>query len=349
MTRGPAELALLRLVAQRVAGPPLADPPSVVRHLLAAQGQDAAGVVRSIALRCGAGGDDVLAAYDSGTIVRSWPMRGTLHAVAAEDLGWMLALMTGRPRAAALRRRGGLGLDESDVGTAHGVAEQVLPGRGLPRAELLAAFGAAGLPTDAGRGYHLIVELAQRGVLCQGPHDGGSEQRFVLNAEWISHPRELSGDEALAELALRYLRSHGPATVADLARWSGLPLGQVRTGLAAVSDRLARLDVGGTEHWLAPEVPGLLDEYRAPAERVHLLPGFDEIVLGYADRTVTVPPDVADRVVPGNNGVFRPTVVHRGVVVGTWTRSRTGVEVEPFSPLSATVERGVAAAARRLP
>ena len=259
-------------------------------------------MVRSIALRTAErSAAAVLAAYDAGTVVRSWPMRGTLHAVPAEDLGWMLALMTARPRAAAERRRGRLGLDEAAVREAGRIAERALPARGLARAGLLAAFAAAGLPTDAGRGYHLIVELAQRGVLCLGPTDGG-EQRFVLVDRWITARRDLAGEAALAELALRFMTSHGPATEADLARWSGLPLGQVRTGLAAVRDRLAVAEVDGVRHWSDPALPDLLAAHRAQARAVHLLPGFDELVLGYADRTATVPPGVAERIAPGGNG-----------------------------------------------
>lgn len=343
-----AQLALLRLVAQRLAGPPSPDAARAVRHLLALQGQDAAGVLRSIALRtAGRSVAGVHAAYDAGSVVRSWPMRGTLHAVAAEDLGWMLTLMTARPRAAAQRRRAALGLDEAAVRTARAAAERVLPARGLTRAELLTAFSSAGLPTDAGRGYHLIVELAQRGVLCLGPTDGG-EQRFVLLDRWVPAPRDLAGEAALAELAYRFMTSHGPATEADLARWSGLPLGQVRTGLAAARDRLAVEDLGGVRHWLDPALPELLAAHRAQALGVHLLPGFDELVLGYADRTATVPAGVADRIAPGGNGVFRPTVVRRGTVVGTWARTRTGVAVTPFAPLSARARAEVDAAVRAL-
>ncbi len=345
----PAEIALLRLVAQRLAGPAWPDPAAAVRHLLALQGQDAPGVVRSIALRTAERStDSVLAAYDAGTVVRSWPMRGTLHAVPAEDLGWMLALMTARPRAAAERRRADLGLDEAAVRTARRTAERVLPARGLTRAGLLAAFASAGLPTDAGRGYHLIAELAQRGVLCLGPTDGG-DQRFVIVERWVTARRDLAGEAALAELALRFMTSHGPATEADLARWSGLPLGQVRAGLAAVRDRLAVVEVAGAEHWFDPALPDLLAAHRASARGVHLLPGFDELVLGYADRTATVPAGVADRIAPGGNGVFRPTVVRRGIVVGTWARTRAGVDVTPFEPLPARAAAEVDAAVRALP
>ncbi|WP_372594916.1 winged helix DNA-binding domain-containing protein [Actinotalea sp.] len=342
------EVCLLRLVAQHVAGPPLADPVTAARHLLAAQGQDAAGVVRSLAVRSRArSGQEVLDAYDAGTLVRSWPMRGSLHTVAAEDLGWLQALASGRPRAAAARRRGQLGLEENDVTTAERVSERVAVD-GIVRADLLAAFRSAGLPTDAGRGYHLIVELAQRGRLCLGPLLSG-EQAFILADAWIGSPRRLEGEEALAELVQRYLLGHGPATVADLARWAGLPLGSVRSGLAAVRDRLELLEVDGTEYWLDPSVPDRLATHRADACRVHLLPGFDEMILGYADRTATVPPEHSERIVPGGNGVFRPTVLVDGIVVGTWRRTRTGVEVEPFGTWRPEVQDEVRRAVDALP
>lgn len=64
---------------------------------------------------------------------------------------------------------------------------------------------------------------------------------------------------------------------------------------------------------------------------MHLLPGFDEIVLGYADRSMTVPPEFADRIVPGGNGVFRPTVIADGVAVGTWRARKGQLEAEPFT------------------
>ena len=343
-----AEIALMRLVAQHVAGPGLPGPLDAARHLLAAQGQDASGVIRSLALRTSDGsGQAVLDAYDAGALVRSWPMRGTLHTLAAEDLGWLSELATARPRAAAARRRTQLGLDETDLTTAHDVAERVASD-GATREELLGAFRAAGLPTDAGRGYHVLVELAQRGVLCLGPLRAG-EQAFVLVEEWVRAPRRLAGDEAVAELALRFFTGHGPATLADLARWSGLPVGTVRGGLAAVRDRLDRLEVDGSEHWFEPSLPERLAAHRSAARGVHLLPGFDEIVLGYADRSATVPPDVADRIVPGGNGVFRPTVLVDGVVVGTWRRTRGGVEVTPFVPLTARVQAQVERAVDRLP
>ncbi|HEV2070473.1 MAG TPA: crosslink repair DNA glycosylase YcaQ family protein, partial [Acidimicrobiales bacterium] len=110
------EVALLRLAAQRIAGPGLATTADAVRWMTALQAQDYNGAVTSVALRTSAGTRrDVEAALDAGEVVRSWPMRGTLHLVAAEDLPWMLQLMTPRVVASAGARRARLGLDATAI------------------------------------------------------------------------------------------------------------------------------------------------------------------------------------------------------------------------------------------
>lgn len=350
----PADVALLRLVAQRLVGPPAATPAEAVAWMTAVQAQDDAGALTSVALRT-AGGTRaaVEAAFDAGLIVRSWPMRGTLHTVLAADLVWMLTLMADRPRAAAARRRHDLGLDEEDCAQAERLARAALAGSGgLTRGELLSCWESSGLAAAGGRGYHLIVELAHRGVLCLGPRRG-REHMFVLVEEWIAEPRLPGREEALAELALRYLRSHGPATAKDLARWCGLPLTDVRTGIAAGRHRLQRVEVDGVEHLLDPGTAELLETHRARAGGVLLAPGFDEILLGYADRTATLPAEHAARVVPGGNGVFRPTVLSGGRVVGTWRWVGTGrsrrVEATPFTAFTDEVAAVIPDVATRLP
>jgi hypothetical protein len=171
------------------------------------------------------------------------------------------------------------------------------------------------------------------------------EQRFVLMDEWIPAPRTLDPDEALGELAERFFRSHGPATVKDLARWAGLKAAEARAGLAAVRPELASLDVDGVEHFLDPRTPELLAGCRDEARGTFLLPGFDEFVLGYADRSAVLDPEFAGRIVPGGNGVFRPTVVSDGRIVGTWQWSGRGakrtVAATPFTAFTDDVASAI--------
>lgn len=214
------------------------------------------------------------------------------------------------------------------------------------RAELLAAIEAGGVATTGQRGYHLLWYLSQTGTLCQGPTDGARDQLFVGLDRWIPAARRREPEEALAELALRYFTGHGPATVQDLCRWAAVGVREVRAALPHVRDRLESVTVEGTEHLMDPSTPDRLAAARAEADGVLLLPGFDEYVLGYADRTAVLPAEHAGRIVPGGNGVFRPTVVRGGQVVGVWRWAGRGtarrVTAEPFTrfpgPVASAVE-----------
>jgi hypothetical protein len=139
-------------------------------------------------------------------------------------------------------------------------------------------------------------------------------------------------EEALAELAVRYVGSHGPATLRDFVWWSGLTVADAKTGIELARDLLVRETVGDKEYLMLPGTP-----LRGEVSRsVFLLPGFDEYVLGYADRGVALDAVSAQRIVPGGNGVFRPTIVEDGCVVGTWkpaSRARPASVVDLFGPL----------------
>jgi hypothetical protein len=262
-------------------------------------------------------------------------MRGTLHLVAAEDLHWLLELLGPRILAGAARRRAQLDLTEDDVEKARAVVVSALTGgRALRREALIAVMADGGIATTGQRGYHLLWFLAQSGTLCLGP-TGGGEQLFVLLDEWVRSPRRLGREEALGELARRYFASHGPATVKDLVRWAGSTVRDVRAGLALARPHLACIEVDGVEHFLDPATPDRLAACRAEARGVFLLPGFDEFVLGYGDRGAVLDAEFADRIVPGGNGMFRPTVVSDGRIVGTWRYTGSGarrtVTAEPFT------------------
>lgn len=335
----------LRLTAQHIAGEPLGSPAAVVRHLLCMQAQDYPGALWSVGLRTvDATVADVERAIADREIVRSWPMRGTLHLVPAEDLDWILRLTGQRILASAAGRHRELGLEESHFALAAHTAERVLSGGGiLTRAELLAAFASAGVDVAGQRGAHLLLALSARRILVFGPMQGKSPT-FTLLEEWIPAPRRVEGDEALAEFVLRYLSSHGPATIRDFAWWSSLTLTDARRGLAAVESQLEAIDVDGVIRY---HRAGL----QTAAPGVHALPGFDEYVLGYQDRSAQLSTDFAPAIVPGNNGVFRPTIVVDGEIVGTWSKSTTAKKVriasEPFAPLAARQTRAFSTALER--
>jgi hypothetical protein len=307
------------------------------------QAQDFAGAKWSVGLRApGITDERVERALADGEIVRSWPMRGTLHFVAPDDLGWMLALTTPRLMRGVVKRRLDLGLDDAIVERARELAiEHLKGGRVLSRDAIQAMWNEHGIETTGQRGYHLLWSLSQTGTLVFGPVDG-KQHTFTLLDEWVTSPRRLEVDEALGEWAQRYFTSHGPATVKDFAWWASLTLTEARRGLA-IAD-LSTLEVDGTTYYLAHDVE--------PAPRsVQLLPGFDEYILGYQDRTAALATEHFAVIVPGNNGVFQPTIVANGEVVGTWRRAakarRVEVQLLPFD-VAPVVDRPLAAYGRFL-
>lgn len=345
------ELRRLRLLSQGLVrgglgGPGPDAPTAVIDRLFALQGQDLPGVLWSIGLRTpGATLADVRAAFDRGHAVRSWPFRGTLFALPAVDLPWVLAVTGERVLRSAAKRRQALEIDDATLDAASVAAREALAGgRGLVRAQLLDAFVAAGIAVDASRGYHLLFSLSVRGEIALGPFEG-ADQRFVLVDEWIRAPRRLEGDEALGELVRRYLAAHGPSPESDIAWWTKLPLRDLRRGLDVVRDELAGFTVDGDPCWgHAPTLDRVADE---TARTTVLLPGFDEWVLGHGARDPVIAPEHADRIVPGGNGVFKPTVVHRGRIVAVWSKRtlkrRTIVTLHPLDgPLPAAVRDAAA-------
>ncbi|MET4093113.1 winged helix DNA-binding domain-containing protein [Arthrobacter sp. UYCu712] len=325
----------LRLASQGLTGPGLGSVPAAVRWMTAMQAQDLQAALWAVGQRVpGTSLSDVRGALDRGEIVRSWPMRGTLHLLAPEDLKWMLAITSERLIRAMAGRHRELDITAADAESAREAALLLVSGGGsATRAELFRAFEAAGQSTAGQRGIHLLGVLCQRAWLVQGP-PAGNQQRVVAFDEWITESRQLGREEGIAELLLRYLRSHGPATDRDFSWWSGIPLTEVRAALAGLAEGLVELEFEGTRYWLSPETAELLDGAVPGARSVLALPGFDEFLLGYADRSLVLPAEHSNKVVPGGNGVFKRTIVAGGEVVGTWAVARNGaaagVVPEPF-------------------
>lgn len=315
-------------------------------RLLALQAQDFPQAVWGLGLRAAVGHrDNVLAALADGSIVRTAPLRGTLHLMPARDLRWVLGLTAPRGLAAAAGRFHELGLDPHTFARAGDVARAVLAGTGgLSRDAFLAALNVAGVPVEGQRGYHIIYFLSHQRLVCWGP-PLGNQQALVLVDEWIpaddnSVPDPaVDRDGALAALALRYFTGHGPATLKDLAWWAKITVADAKTALAGARERLIERELDGRAYWSTadPEEgtgPGV-DPAVDPAAGAFLLPGFDEYLLGYQDRSLALPAEDFERVVPGKNGIFLPIVVVNGRVVATWRRAAaltaTTADGNPFA------------------
>ena len=336
----PAVLRAARMTSLLLADDRPRTPLSVAEWFGAMQAQDVASGLWSLGVRVPSSTvADVEAAFDRGELIRTWPMRQTVHIIPAVDARWMLDLTGTRGLDRMRSRRQQLGLLPPDLDRLSDALAAFL-GDGEPRtrADVLHALAAEGIPTDGQRGYHLLAYASMVGVTCIAPQRGGA-QTFALLSTWAPHQVRLTRDDALVELAHRYFRSHGPASVKDFAGWTGLTLTDARRGVEGNAGRLVPLVGGDGGTWLTAELAEAIRDGSLADHPALALPGYDEYVLGYKDRSLHGDASLLDRVVPGGNGVFRATIVRGGSVIATWTRTlardRVRITVEPFSSLSA--------------
>jgi hypothetical protein len=312
----------------------------------AVQAQDYLGSLWAIGARMEAAREDAVErAVADRTIVRTWPMRGTLHFVAAADVRWMLALLTPRVIAGQRTRHRQLELDQTAFDRGRDLLTRALEGgRQLTREAAYQALDAGGVSTAGQRGIHILQRLALDRLLCFAARQG-KQPTFALLEEWVPAARHLERDEALAELAARYFTSHGPATVQDFTWWSGLTVADARKGIELAGPRLEREVVEGATYWSAADAPAASPQ---PAS-AYLLPQYDEYTVAYRDRSAVLDP--AQTGVISSNGIFYPILVLNGQVVGTWKRvvkkGEVSITLSPFSPLKKKEKHAFAAAAER--
>ena len=288
------DIALQRLVNQQIAQPTFAHPSEVVAWLGAVQAQDYLGALWAVGLRTpGATEQTIEQALAEKTIVRTWPMRGTIHFVAAADVRWMLELLAPRVVQRTRSRRAQLGLDETIIAaSAKVIARALQGGKQLPRNALYELLEQANIATDSSRGLHILGRLAHDRLLCFGAR-AGKQPTFALLDEWVPDAKSLPHDEALATLALRYFTGHGPATVQDLHVVVGADDHRGQSWAGSGRGAAGARDIDGQEYYFAQDLPD------APAEPhdAFLLPPFDEFLVAYRDRSAALDPQYnnADR------------------------------------------------------
>jgi Winged helix DNA-binding domain len=313
-----------RLHAQLLCGRPASTPEEVAERLLAIQAQDGRGARLAIRARSrGLSTADVDTALGERRLVVDWLNRGTLHMVRSEDHAWLHALTAPRLLAGNAHRLAQEGVAPSAADRAIVTIERSLAEEGpLTRHELRSRIAARGVRTEGQALIHLLLLACLRGVALRGPMKG-REQAYALVHDWLGDPPSVDRDVALAELARRYLDGHGPASDRDLARWSGLALGDARSGLQAVAGELRQRS------------DGLLDLSRrrraATLPPPRLLGAFEPVLLGWSSRKEILG-ERAERVVTG--GLFRPFAMVDGVAAGVWSVKGREIQAEDFRRLS---------------
>ena len=315
----------------------------LVERFGAVQAQDYGAAKWAVGVRLsGARGADVDRAFDEGRLLRTHVMRPTWHFVTPATIGWLLELTAPRVDQACAFRNRYVGLDAATRTRSQRIMRAALRGeRYLTREELASALERSGLAARGIRLAAILIAAELDAVVCSGPRRGRLFT-YALFEERVPAARPMARDRAREELARRYFRTHGPATARDFSWWSGLTKASAREAIEMLPDLRSELLEGKT-YWSMPA-------RRRPASPapVHLLPAFDEYIVGYRDR------DAVPYRWPmaGGARAFLGTVFAGAELVGSWrrveTRGTAAIELQLGRPLARRERRALEEQIERL-
>lgn len=341
-------IARQRLVSQQIAHSRLANPTEAVHFLGAVQAQDYLGAKWSLGLRIDQARDpDIERALNGGTIYRTWVVRGTLHFVAATDIHWMLSLLAPGVIASCARRYRELDLDEATFARTNAILVEALSdGVQLNRTTLMKILESHGIATTGQRAPYILQRASYDRLICQAATIRNDPTYQRLPAP--TNTATVDPVDAPVELLRRYLKSRSPGTLADFGWWSGLPMVVIRRALESLKGELTPDTIDGVAYWRHRESRIMPSPDDSP--RAYLLPGFDEYLLSYKDRSASM--DMAHlRTLTPANGMLPSTMVYDGRVIGTWKRTlqKTSVVIafSPYTPLTDDQTEAFAAASAR--
>ncbi len=319
-----------RLLGQQLICPQFSSPHDVVAWMGAMQAQEYRLMRWAVEMRTRRpSARDFEQDYNEGRIVRGHLFRTTWQLVAGEDWRWMLELC----RANALRGLAGW-MQSNGVSIPPAEQDQVQlifsdylsQHRIAQKAGFAAALADRGITMDDHRlSYH--IRLAEySGLLCSGDLFP-MKHSYALAEKKLPQRTPLAKEEALALLARKYFRSHGPATLEDFVWWCGLGVGDCRSGMEAIRDELVAERWRGLTLWHCRDAR--TRGFRSGT--VTLLPSYDEYLIGYKSRHFAVHPDHSHRA-HNDRGIFWPVVLLDGEVVGNWSAPGGKPQVDIFHP-----------------
>jgi hypothetical protein len=313
------DIANIRLGSHQLKDTPLKTPEDMVARMGAMQAQNYNMAKWAIGIRIPELTDAMVEeAFNKGEILRTHVMRPTWHFVAPKDIRWMLSLSAKRIKSAMQVWDNKLELNKEIYIKSNKILEKVLLGnKHLTRDEIVLEFEKNGIKMHSARIYHIMMGAEQDGIVCSGAIRG-KEQTYALLDERAPQATTLLKDEALARLALTYFKSHSPATLQDFIWWSGLSTTEARHAIEMVKTEFISETINSQTFW----IHNSFQEFSTDNQSVLLLPAFDEYIIAYKDRKAVLPFEHHTKAI-SSNGIFRPTILKNGKVIGIWKKSTT--------------------------
>jgi hypothetical protein len=282
--------------------------------------------------------DITSALCETRCLVKTLCMRRTLHLIPSDEFQVYISALKASRMAAILRIMSRFGITERDVDNMNQMVVAEINSEPTTKGELNARIRPRMSPKIKAwmdRVSSPFSPALTEGLICYGPYRG-NETTYVRVDKWLPRQSAVSVPDAKRILFRRYLSAYGPATVQDLAYWSGMSMKEARQIPELLGGELTEVKaVDKTALVLAADYDALVGS-RLSGGSVFLLPGFDPYLLGHADKTPILRPEYYKRVYR-NQGWISPVILLDGEVVAVWSSKRASkvlsLEVHPFRKL----------------
>ena len=340
-------IAAIRLVNHQLTTTDYTTPHQIIGHFGMIQAQDFNSAKWAIGARLNGCTEKMIhEAFDKGEILRTHVLRPTWHFVTPENIRWMLQLSANRIIQSMKSRDRDLGLTSEIYAKCYRIIEKALEKDiSLTREELTNIMHNAGMEFDSSQMYHIIMRAEANGIVCSGALRE-KIQTYALLEKRVPATKPLTKEKSLSKLARIYFTGHGPAALQDFVWWSGLSVGEARQGLESVQTEFISETVDGQRYWMPDADFNPLSDGKS---KVHLLPAFDEYIVGYKDRTAVITSENHKKAI-SSNGVFRPVIIKAGKVIGLWKKASSGkktITITPFEPIDNSTQQLIDLAAEK--
>ncbi len=336
------EIAQYRLTNHQLAGTLIKSAVEMVEWFGAVQGQEYAPTKWGLGLRLPHLTDyDIEKELNEGKILRTHLLRPTWHFVSAADIHWLLALTAPRVHKVNAFMYRQLELDDKVFNRCNDIIIETLQdGKQLTREDINRELKKNNIIANGHRLSYIMMNAELEGIVCSGPRQG-NQFTYALLSERVKPAKSLEKDEALTKLSIRYFSSRSPATVKDFATWSGLTITDCKKGIEMSKSLLQKEIIEQQDYFFSPGTSLQVKK----ADKIHLLPVYDELIMGYKDRSAIM--------TLKNNALFRydSMILSGGQVIGTWKRTvlknAIDMEFDFFKPLNKNQSRAISEAVDR--